>query len=315
MPAEDGRQLCILYATVIGDGVKWLLPMSDGFSQHYQLLPYWLGPTELCNHRAIPEANIDACDLLLCQHPDAISFSNEERDAYEDFLKRFPAHCRKITLPYPHFRVFWPFDIGDPDNDRPPLAFFAPWDTFDPVNVEPHWPRSDSFVSERLKEGDACEEVIAKYLALDVAAHIDLAGLLHQSLSNIEKCERHTDIKVADLVANTYLRHKVFSTLNQPSNALFLAMANRILGQLGYPAVPEQMLDRLQPLIKREMPVHPSIGRYFGLNYIKENTRYLVNRRRYLTFSEYIHDYVRFVWAAEIERRPPKDGATVTGTP
>jgi hypothetical protein len=295
MPAEHGRQLCILYATVIGDGVKWLLPMSDEFSRQYRLFSYWMGPADLSDHSAIPEAHIDACDLLLCQHPDAISFRNEQRDVYEKFIERF--RCRRITLPYPHFRVFWPFDTGDPENDRPPLPALRSWDTFNPLSVEPHWPLGDTFVAARLEEGDSCAALIAKYLALDVAAEVDLDGLLHETLSKIDQHETRADVKVLDFVASTLPLRKLFSTLNQPSNPLFLHITNRILELIGYPRLPEEILDRLQPLIRREMPVHPSIGRHFGLDYIKEDTRYLVNRRRLHTFSEYIHDYVHYLKA------------------
>jgi hypothetical protein len=69
-------------------------------------------------------------------------------------------------------------------------------------------------------------------------------------------------------------------------------MANQILRLLNCNTIDEKILETLQPLIGFEMPVHPSIARHFGVTYIDEDTRYLIDRRRKSTFAEYIRDYV-----------------------
>jgi len=65
-------------------------------------------------------------------------------------------------------------------------------------------------------------------------------------------------------------------------------MTNQILKELGCSLVPELFLERTQELVEREMPIHPSITNHFELSFVNQDTRYLIDRLRNLTFSEYI---------------------------
>jgi hypothetical protein len=54
------------------------------------------------------------------------------------------------------------------------------------------------------------------------------------------------------------------------------------------------VLARLRLIVRLPMPVHPNLGRYWGVDYITEHTRYPVDDIRHLTFAEFIRDYVYF---------------------
>lgn len=289
MPAKDGRQLCILYLSAIGDGMRWLLPMAEEFSRDYQLISYVSYEAHrITEHKPVPPDQIEACDVLLCHHPDALTFAPGYREAYDSFLAGFPAGCRKITFGNPLFRALWPFRADDPRNADPNR----------PVNRHgelPNYPFGDSFVLERLQAAEAPEDVINSYLDLDVSSVVDLSKLLHETLAYLEANEQGCDIRSADFVADDFKETKPFSTDSLPSNALYLYVTNLTLNLLKINPLPLTLLGKLQLLVKMEIPIHPSIGRFFDAAYITQTTRYRIDRQRYLTFAEYIHDYVYFV--------------------
>ena len=301
MPTADGRQFCIIYLSSVGDGLRWLLPLSDGFIQRYSLASYVsYGPG--ANIRLLSHDQIRRCDVLICHDPDTNPFVNAQD--YRKFMASFPAETQKVFVPRPALSAFWPFNAGD--QTPPPLPLYQPfWPAYrkDPTNSDPAWPGGvrgepsrypfgDRYILAKLQQGITPEEVISSYIELDVAAVEDLDGLLSRELRRIEQDERTADIKIGNFVASNFRTHKQFATPDQASNALMLHISNEILGLLGLPVIPAALLDQLQPLIKTEAPIHPSIGRHFAASYVSAETRYLVDRHRSLTFAEYARGYV-----------------------
>jgi len=196
-------------------------------------------------------------------------------------------NAAKIALPLPYFHAFWPFQCNDPRNDSPDRRLNR-------YGVHPHYHYGDNYLLTLLKQGLPPEEVISRYLALDVSTEVDLDALLRGTLSMIERNERNGVVKVGDLVASNFRSEKLFQTFNHPNNRLLLYMANQILKVLECGQVPESVLTSLTEIIEEPMPIHPSIARHFGVNFVDENTRYSVDHIRYLTFAEYIRDYVYY---------------------
>jgi hypothetical protein len=300
----------------VGDGLRWLLPMSDEFRRQYSLLSY-VSYQPTADHRQFllhQSGRINQCDVLICHHPDGSPFA--DRDGYISLLAGFPASTRKIFVPAPEFTAFWPFHREE--QKSLPLGMYQPfWPHYrdDAAAAEPNWaadvrgdfpsyPFGDNYVLEKWQEGRAPEEIISGYRKLDVASVADLEGLASQCLRKIQQDEFGADIKIADFVASAFRDRKLFAAPDLGSNLLHLYMTNGILKLLSLPTIPERILLQLQLLIKIEAPIHPSIGRFFGAPYVGEETRYFVDRHRRLTFAEYIGGYVE--WLAREERRRPE---------
>jgi len=181
----------------------------------------------------------------------------------------------------------WPFHCGDPRNaeDKRPRGRYG---------QVPVFPYGDSYVLKLLKEGLPPEEVIARYLKVDVAEEVDLDKLLRSALTLTERQDRTGAVKIADYVASNFRTKSLFQTVNHANNRLLLYMTNRMLEVLDCAPVPETELNRVTETVERPMPVHPSIARHFGIGYIDDNSRYPVDEVRNLTFAEYIRDYVYY---------------------
>lgn len=202
------------------------------------------------------------------------------------------------------FSVLWPF--YKEDQMAPPVPLYQPFwpayrnepgqsDPSRPAGVRgdrPVYPFGDKHVRVQLEQGESPENVISDYLALDVATSVDLDRLLSESLDGIERDDRTASVTVRNFIADGFRARQQFFVPDQPSNLLTHHISNGILELLGLPPISERVLERLLPFGKREAPIHPSIGRYFGAPYTGELRRYFVDRHRYLTFAEYICGYV-----------------------
>jgi hypothetical protein len=286
MTGDDARPLCLAVMSCIAVGPKYFLPLSEDFRQRYRFVVY-------ANHQAqtLPEQMVElkeeihGADVFIYHSPDWMPFLGDKREAYEEFLENIPERVTKISVPIPHLHAFWPFHSNDPRNAVPNPS----------VDSEGNlkYPYGDSYVLKLLKDGIASEEVISQYLGLDVSTVVDLDKIMSYTLSFSERGDRSTDVKVADFVAENFRAHGLFQTVNHANNRLLLYMGNQVLAALRCGQISERVLERIRELTDA-MPVHPSILRYFGAAYGDETTRYAVDRIRYLTFGEYIRDYVYF---------------------
>lgn len=310
MTATDGRGLCLIFLNSVGDGLRWLLPMSDTFNQRYSLLAN-VSYESAANYEAFSPDQIGRCDLLICHPPEEAPFANGA--GYAQFLGRFSAATQKIYLPRPRFAALWPYYIAGPSGPPLPITMYqpfwphyrsdpAPSDPDRPTTIRgemPSFPFGDRYVLDLLQKGLSPAEVVPAYLNLDIAAVTDLDGLASTCVAALERHEGSADIKIADFVAGNFRRSKLFVAPKLASNQLLLYLANAILQLLKLPPLPGDVLAQLQRLIKIEAPIHPSVGQFFcSSGYAGPTTRYLVDRHRLLTFAEYLSSYVDWLVAA-----------------
>lgn len=284
----DRRPLCVLCLSCLGAGIKYLLQSSDEFVQRYRLACHFSHQmNRVAETVNIPKDQLDECEVFIYHNTDWVTFTEAELDAYEQLLDRVSPAAHKIAVPLAQLHAFWPFHTNDPRYTSDRRA-----NRFDQL---PDYPYGDAYVIELLKDGVPEEEIITRYLALDFGSRVDLDKLLSWSLTFMQRNERHSPVKVADYVAERFRSEKLFSTVNHANNRLLLYMTNQVLSELECAPLPEALLERLQVLVGTEMPVHPGIARHFDVQWANEATRYLVDRSRYLTFGEFLRDYVYFV--------------------
>jgi hypothetical protein len=228
--------------------------------------------------KIISQHDLELCEIFIYHNPEWLAFCLEPYlDAYEKVLATVPGRAIKIGLPLPQFFPFWPFHANDPRN-------------VDTVR----YPYGDTFIIELLREGLPPEEIISRYLTVDLATRLDLDALLSSTIMHMRRSERASSVKVGDFVEQNFRNIKIFSTVNHGANKLLYHFTNQILKILDCPPISEKMLDSLDVLVGTEMPVHPSIARHFGANYINESTIYMIEKGRHQNFEGYIRDYVYY---------------------
>jgi len=284
----DDRQLCVLLLSCVGVGPRYLLPLSDEFHRRYKLVSYVNNYAPSIPDQMVSlEREIAGASVLIHHSPDWLPWLGDKHEEYEATLARVPSGVRKISYPLPHFHPLWPFHTDEARNKDPAREFNR-------HGVQPVYHFGDSHVIGLLKQGVPQEEIISRYLALDVATVVDLDQLMSSTLSMAARCDRACDVKVADFIATEYRSHRIFQTINHGANRLHFYSANEILKLLDCPPLPEIILDQTRELIDAPMPIHPNIARHFGLAYADEATRYPFDEFRNLTFAEYIRGYVYF---------------------
>jgi hypothetical protein len=288
MPDEDGRETCAMLLSCISSGPRYFLPLSDDFHRRFRLVLYGDNTANAVpKQMAACQAAIHSADVFIYHSADWMPFMGDDHEPYERLLEQVPARVKKIPFPLPHLHAFWPFHGPDPRNsiaDRP----------FNRHGEQPCYPYADSYVLDLIKQGLPPEEVISRYLALDLATVADLDKLMQWTMNQAERNDRIMEIKIAEFIGTNFRSLRLFQSINHAGNRLLLYMTNQVLKQLDCRPVPESVLERTVELVQPQSPVHPSIARHFGASWASAGARYTVDSRRYLTFAEYLREYVYY---------------------
>jgi hypothetical protein len=288
MSEGNGRQVCLMLLSCVGVGPRYLLPLSDEFHRRYKFVTYVNNYAPSIPGQMVSlEQEIAGASVLIHHNPDWLPWLGDKHEEYEATLARVPGNVMKMSYPLPHFHALWPFHTNDTRNDDSARQFNRHGD-------QPVYHYGDSYVIELLKQEVLPEEILSRYLSLDVSTVVDLDQLMSSALSMIERCDRTCDIKAADFISTEYRVRKVFQTINHGTNLLHFYLTNEILKLLDCAPLPKIILDQTCELIGGPMPIHPSIARHFGLTYADETTRYPLDEFRNLTFAEYISRYIYF---------------------
>lgn len=285
-PATDSRRLCLMAGTCITFGIQYLLSMSEDFRRNFRLKAYRTHRhNRFMSDFDISDEELNQAEAFIYHPPGWADWGNDQ--GYRDLIARVPAHTRHISIPYPVFHALWPFHVHDPRNDDPARPLF-------PEGVPAFYPYGDGVVLRLIRQGLPKAEIMRRYLAMDVAAEVDLDGLLAKSIDMQTAKEDRTDVKILDFVLSQFRRQRVFLTMNHVGNATLIHMVNQILGHLGCAPLEPSVGDRLFELTDPQMPIHPSVIRHFGLTCVTPQTRYRIDSYRNFTFEDYLSCYIDF---------------------
>ena len=291
MIQSDGRKACVLFLTCWGGRPKYFLQLSNDFRRQYRIIPYIYNVGALLPRMyAALEKELEHCDLLIYQAYDSVPILKATREhaaQYDHFAQCIPSHVTKIAVPVPYFPPFWPFHCSDPRNANPNRSPNR-------YGKLPVFGYGDSYVLRLLKQGIPPEEVISRYIALDLSKQVDLDKVLDRTRSVLERQDSTGPVKFADFICSNFRSTSLLISVNHMNMRMSLYITNQVLKLLDCATVPETVLDSLAELVERPNPVHPSIARHFGVDYIDENTRYPIDDIRKLTFAEFIRDYVHY---------------------
>jgi len=284
---DPSKKLFILIGTCVTPPIRRLLALHKSFGQEHSIVVY-------NSHRGdklIEDLSIDMellgkADVIAYHHPDGADWGNEA--GYSALVSGFPKSAIKITFPYPSFVPFWPFHTHEPRNEYENL----PMNHY--TSRKNLYPFGDSFVHGLMREEVAPEDILKRYIDLDISNQVDLDALFQTNLNIQRKHDKQLTIKIADFVEENYVHKKLFNSINHISNRTVLYIVNKMLELTGHEKYSESCLDNLLEWVRPEVPIHPSIIKHFDLQFVNAQSRY-THFGHSLTFEEYMYNYIHFL--------------------
>lgn len=280
------KDVCVMFLSCIGDLFRYFMHYSDDFLQKYEFRAFIFNSLEtFASLRGSIDTYLNRAKVLIYHPADVLGFGGGLLDDYADWVDNIPSHIIKVGVSQPHLHFLWPFHCNDPRNEdekRHPNQFGS----------KPFVYYGDAFIINLLQEGVDKEEIIRRYLAVDLMAE---ANKMHAFTTKfLERQDRCCTIKIADYILSNYKSIALFRSINHPNNRLAFEISNRILSAIDCRTVSSIVLDQTQELQALEMPIHPYLINHFGIAFANQNTRYAYDFKRLLTFEEYVRDTVYF---------------------
>jgi len=236
------KPVLIVYANSQGAGLLDLLAGHAGLSGHEFV---FLSAQEA----AVPDDDqLARCRTLIYQ----ISFG------VPGFLERLPATAVRIVIPRITCTFLWPYAIERPDE---PLAW--------------RFPIGDRWLMSGIRRADNPVALAGDYAASDLGRVFDLNRLFELELDKWAGYDRETDVRIGGFLTASILSRRLFFAPDSPSDEVLVELASQVLALLQLPPLdplPDEARSHL--LGGLELPVHPSIVRYFALSYLSEDTLY-----------------------------------------
>lgn len=251
-------ELCLLHANCQGTPLGRLLTMSPGFVARWRImhvLNYLRDP--------VPEDALHTCTLFLYQHlgPQWGPLASER------LLEGLRPGATALRLPNLFFKGYWPL-----------------WTNDSIMNF------GDIYLDYLTDQGLELSEIIHLYLHGRLEKLYDLDGLVAESQARQRERERGSVVELTDYVEEHWKRAQLFTTINHPCPDLLRRVADAVLASLDLPPLPADVTERcgdsLACDVHFDLPIHPAVGRYFGLPFAGPERRYPVYGKQ-LTFRQY----------------------------
>ncbi|WP_272699257.1 WcbI family polysaccharide biosynthesis putative acetyltransferase [Desulfovibrio sp. Fe33] len=254
------RELCIIHANCQGEPLAARLGCCPEFRARYECRMFTNYARE-----PIPERDLARCSLFLFQHLG----SDWGELASERLVAMLPIKARALCIPNMFFKGYWPTWSGrEGFNYRCELL--------------------DGYIDAGL----SFDETVLLYLRSDMAAKLDLAGLLAATFRRERKREDLTPIKYLRVIEERHAREQIFNTVNHPGSLLMDHAARGVLRELGLPGPDEDALKALgDPFPEFEQPIHPSVAAFFGWDFAGPDREYFIYGRK-MNFARWTANYV-----------------------
>ncbi len=251
-------ELCLLHANCQGGPLARLLALSPDFAARWSVrhvINYTREP--------VPEDALRGCTLFLYQPLGA----HWGELASERLLARLNPGAAVLRLPDLFFKGYWPL-----------------WTNASTMHF------GDIYLDYLTDMGLELAEIIHLYMRDNLDAIYDLDGLAAESQARQRERERGCVVELADYVEAHWKDAQLFASVNHPSPELLRRVADAVLTALGLPPLAAVAAERggvgLVCDAQFELPVHPAVGRHFGLSFVGPERRYPVYGKQ-LTFRQY----------------------------
>lgn len=267
-------ELCLLHANCQGRPLALLLSASPEFSARWHVhgvVNYLREP--------LPDNLLRTATLFLYQNLTA----KWEELASARVLAKLPDSARRLCIPNPFFKGYWPFWLGAGADKG--IGF------------------CDEFLEHMLDLELDAPAMLHIYLHKPLAAKYDLTARLYDSWGIEAQREALCDVKTLPFVQAHWREERLFTTINHPTPRLLRFIADGILQALGLPALTDDNMQQAglihahallcdpSPEDVFELPIHPQVAKFFNLSFCDEKTRYTLYDKR-LCFAEYAAAYL-----------------------
>ena len=200
-------------------------------------------------------------------------------------LDEIGAKGERLWFPEITADFLWPFG-GQPHlfNDRDATFSEGPF----PIEL------GDAYLNRQLQSRKRLDAIEKDYLALDVAAVVDLDAYKNMALERQGEVDQICGSDFASRIEAEFRTRPLFSNPLAPMPDLLRAVANPLFGRLpgGFSIGDDWRAEGSAAL---ELPIHPSVATHFGLDWAKdrlcrtwagESVGFAEYVRRYLAYSE-----------------------------
>lgn len=251
-------ELCLLHANCQGGPLARLLALSPDFAARWSVrhvLNYTREP--------VPEDALHGCTLFLYQYLGP----QWGKLASERLLTGLGPGVTALRVPDLFFKGYWPL-----------------WTHASTMNF------GDIYLDYLTDQGLELSEIMHLYLRGRLDGLYNLEELVAESQARQRERERGCVVELADYVEQHWKRAQLFSSVNHPCPELMRRIADAVLTQLGLPPLAADVTERsggsLACDVQFELPIHPAVGRHFGLPFADPERRYPVYGKQ-LTFQQY----------------------------
>ena len=278
MPIQP--KTCRVFGLCFSEDIAYLLRKSQAFAQNYRIYYHGRGGfRDFSEHYGLTDADFETTDVAIYLTPAWGNWLDEPK--YLSLIQRFTPRTVRVTYPYSTFHPLWPMQGQDPRRmDR--------FDDLDENNML-LYTYADQRVLALRQKGLKPAQIVESYRKLDLASLINLDQTLSETLEAQSEKEAFTDVKIVDFIAEQFRKQQLFLCSNHGSNTLLIYIVDQILSILGYGPLPATTKNSLHELRDPTIPIHPSVACHFGLQWWKGDQKYRVDRRRSLTWDEYIY--------------------------
>lgn len=153
----------------------------------------------------------------------------------------------------------------------------------------------DLLLDRLLDLGESKPVILRIYLQGEIRELVNLDETMHTCLAMERKKEERAFMKTVDWMLERWKKRPLFHTVNHPGRELLVHVADGVLESLGLPPLSASELDGLPfpfpSYADFDLPVHPRVADFYGLEYIRPGQTFAVFGRR-MTFEQYVSRYI-----------------------
>ncbi len=210
-------------------------------------------------------------------------------------IANIDASAPRVYVPFVTAGFLWPF-AGSPhprNPSRPDLLA-------GPYGGE----ASDSYLNRLVLAGVDPDEAVDQYLRLDVAKHTNLDRLYELVIDRQRSRDSASEFDNVTEIERYFRVEPIFLSPYHPNARIACHLADQLFQRLG---VDRADIDRMRrgttitPFPKGELPIHPSVARHFGLEFVSPDRRYRFMNEGSFTFEQFARRYMKLEWNEPLE--------------
>jgi tetratricopeptide (TPR) repeat protein len=163
---------------------------------------------------------------------------------------------------------------------------------------------SDSYLNRLILAGVDPEEAVETYMQVDIRARTNLDRMYELIMGRQRSRDEASGYRIADLIERHFRTEQIFLSPYHPNTRIAVALATQFFEQMGAQRADiERMQNRTRrtPFPKEELPLHPSVCKHFGLDFVTLDRRYRFMHEGLFTIREYALRYMRYEWNEALE--------------